>query len=529
MSEIIEIRNLRLDDYEQLKDSMLKAYSRMGSYWREEQINRLVEFFPAGQLVATINDQVVGCALSIIVDRSKFGDDHTFQQITGNYTFSTHDPGGTTLYGIEIFIAPEFRGRRLARRLYEKRKELCEQLNLKSITFGARLPGYHVHQEVMQPKEYIDKVKKRVIVDPSLNFQLANDFHPVRIMHDYLPGDKDSGNYAVLMEWDNLLYREAHAGIMTQKTMVRLGLVQWQMRLYAGMDDLFQQVEYFVDALAAYRADFALFPELFHGPLMAETNELPEIDAIKKLSRFSPEILARFTQLAIKYHINIITGSMPEVVDGKLMNVGYLCRRNGSVEKYEKIHVTPTEAKYWALHGGSKVQTFDTDCGPVGVLICYDSEFPELGRLLADQGMNILFVPFLTDTQTAYSRVRHCCQARAIENECYVAMAGSVGNLPRVKNMDIQYAQSAVLTPCDFAFPNTGVKSEATPNNEMILITDVDLTLLEKLHQHGSVRTLRDRRPDVYEVRRPPVPLAKPVAPEVMAAPPQPRPEVVFS
>ena len=94
--------------------------------------------------------------------------------------------------------------------------------------------------------------------------------------------------------------------------------------------------------------------------------------------------------------------------------------------------------------------------------------------------MNILFVPFLTDTQTAYSRVRHCAQARAIENECYVAIAGSVGNLPRVKNMDIQYAQSAVLTPCDFAFPNTGVKSEATPNTEMILVTDVDLSILDR-------------------------------------------------
>ena len=136
----------------------------------------------------------------------------------------------------------------------------------------------------------------------------------------------------------------------------------------------------------------------------------------------------------------------------------------------------------------------------MGVLICYDSEFPELARLLADQGMDILFVPFLTDTQTAYSRVRHCAQARAIENECYVAIAGSVGNLPRVKNMDIQYAQSAVLTPCDFAFPTTGVKSEATPNTEMILVTDVDLSILDKLRQQGSVQNLRSRRHDVYKL-----------------------------
>jgi predicted amidohydrolase len=128
-------------------------------------------------------------------------------------------------------------------------------------------------------------------------------------------------------------------------------------------------------------------------------------------------------------------------------------------------------------------------------------EFPELSRLLADHGMEILFVPFLTDTQNAYSRVRHCAQARAIENECFVAIAGSVGNLPNVSNMDIQFAQSMVFTPCDFPFPTTGIKGEATPNTEMVLIVDVDLSLLKDLHEYGSVRTLKDRRTDLYNLR----------------------------
>ena len=99
---------------------------------------------------------------------------------------------------------------------------------------------------------------------------------------------------------------------------------------------------------------------------------------------------------------------------------------------YEKLHVTPDEIKSWGLNGGKLLNTFDTDCAKIGVLICYDVEFPELSRLMADQGMQILFVPFLTDTQNAYSRVRVCAQARAIENECFVVIAGSVGNLPRV-------------------------------------------------------------------------------------------------
>lgn len=135
------------------------------------------------------------------------------------------------------------------------------------------------------------------------------------------------------------------------------------------------------------------------------------------------------------------------------------------------------------------------------VLICYDVEFPELSRIMADQGMQILFVPFLTDTQNAYSRVKVCAHARAIENECFVVIAGSVGNLPRVHNMDIQYAQSGVFTPCDFAFPTDGKRAEATPNTEMILVSDVDLDLLNELHTYGSVRNLKDRRNDLYEVK----------------------------
>lgn len=193
---------------------------------------------------------------------------------------------------------------------------------------------------------------------------------------------------------------------------------------------------------------------------------------------------------------------MPEMKNDLLYNVGYLCRRDGSIERYEKLHVTPDESKVWGMQGGSSLQTFDTDCGKIGILICYDSEFPELSRLLADEGMEILFVPFLTDTQNGYSRVRHCAQARAIENECYVAIAGSVGNLPKVHNMDIQYAQSAVFTPCDFSFPSNGIKAEATPNKEMILIADVDLDLLRELNQFGSVKNLRDRRKDLFELKR---------------------------
>ena len=501
--ENIELQYLSISDYQELKDAMIEAYSNMtNAYWKESHIKALIEKFPEGQVVIKVNNHLAGCALSIVVDYDKFEYKHTYKEITGNYSFNTHSATGDRLYGIDVFIKPEFRGLRLGRRLYDYRKELCERLNLKGIAFGGRIPNYHLHADELSPKEYIDKVKRKEIHDPVYNFQISNDFHATKILKGYLEGDTESSEYAVLLEWDNIYYEKPNKNASATKKIVRLGLVQWQMRPYSNLEELMQQVEYFVDAVSGYRSDFALFPEFFNAPLMAENNHLSEANAIRELATHTSKIVEKFAELAISYNINIISGSMPEIVNDRLYNVGYLCKRDGSVERYEKLHVTPDEAKVWGMEGGYKLNTFDTDCGKIGVLICYDSEFPELSRLLADDGMDILFVPFLTDTQNGYSRVRNCAQARAIENECYVAIAGSVGNLPKVHNMDIQFAQSMVFTPCDFSFPANGIKAEATPNTEMILIADVDLDLLRELNQLGSVRNLKDRRKDLFELRK---------------------------
>lgn len=499
----IELTYLSSADYPELKAAMISAYISMpNSYWQEVQISSLIQKFKEGQVVIKVNGELAGCALAIRVNHDDIEENHTYREITENYTFDSHLPDGDVLYGIDVFIKPEFRGLRLGRRLYDYRKELCEKLNLKGILFGGRLPNYHKYADTLSPKQYIEQVRLKEIKDPVLNFQISNDFRPARILRNYLEGDSASNEFAVLMEWKNIYYEKENQKASTKKKVVRIGLIQWQMRPYSSLTDLMQQVEYFIDTVSGYRSDFALFPEFFNAPLMAENNHMSEPDAIRELAKHTEEIVRRFSELSISYNINIISGSMPEIKDGKLFNVGYLCKRDGSVERYEKIHVTPDEAKVWGMQGGHELKVFDTDCGKIGILICYDSEFPELSRLLADDGMDILFVPFLTDTQNGYSRVRHCAQARAIENECYVAIAGSVGNLPNVHNMDIQFAQSMVFTPCDFSFPTNGIKAEATQNTEMILIADVDIDLLRELHQHGSVRNLKDRRKDLYRLEK---------------------------
>jgi predicted amidohydrolase len=496
----IELRKLTIEDYNDLRESMQQAYLDSGNgVWSRAKIQNLLNIFPEGQLCIAVDDKVVACSLSIIVDYDIFGDNHTYEKITGKYTFSTHTSLGNVLYGIEVFVHPEYRGLRLARRLYEARKELCELLNLESIIAGGRIPGYHEHADKLSPRTYIDKVRTKEIYDPTLSFQISNDFHVRKIMKDYLPGDIESKEYATLIEWNNIYYSDNVSPRSAQT--IRLGLVQWQMRLFPDVEAFYEQVKFFVDAVSGYKSDFIMFPEFFNTPLLEPYNHLPEKEAMEKLADQTEEIVKKLQEYAVSYNVNIISGSMPIKEDGKLYNATYLCHRNGLTEDYRKIHITPNEQKYYGMSGGDKIGVFDTDCGKIGILICYDVEFPELSRIYADQGMQILFVPFLTDTQNGYTRVRHCAQARAIENECYVAIAGCVGNLPKVNNMDIQFAQSAVFTPSDFAFPTNAVKAETTPNTEMMLVVDVDLHLLDELHHFGTVKILKDRRKDLYEVK----------------------------
>lgn len=156
--------------------------------------------FPEGQVVIKVNGDLAGCAFSILVDYDKFDDHHTYLEITGDYSFDTHTNEGDVQYGIDVFIKLEFRGLRLARRLYDYRKELAEKLNLRGIAFGGRIPNYHKYQNELSPKEYIEKVKRKEIHDPVFNFQISNDFHPVKILKGYLEGDTASGEFAVLLE-----------------------------------------------------------------------------------------------------------------------------------------------------------------------------------------------------------------------------------------------------------------------------------------------------------------------------------------
>lgn len=485
-------------------EMMNRAYRNMPTY-AEAMLRGQIATFPEGQFVAIRDGAMIGYSASFRIAESIALSEHSWNEITGGGYASRHDPEGDVLYGMEVAVDPNHRSMRIGRRLYNERKRLCERLGLKGIIFVGRLPGFQRHSKRLGSVEaYISEVRAGALKDPVLSFQLRNGFEFIRVMDNYLRSDERSLGYGALLYWRNprIPVQSTTTAPSRVKRRVRVAAVQYKQRKLLSFADFATSVEYFVDAVAEYGADFVLFPELFTLQLLSALDaNLPPHLALQAMTEFYSPFCELMSGLAVRYNVNIIGGShLLRRPNGSVRNVCCVFLRDGAIHEQEKIHPTPSESSWWKVTGGSRLSAIETDCGPIGILICYDCEFPELPRHLTDQGAKILFVPFCTDTREAYNRVRYCAQARAVENQVYLVMAGNVGNLPAVENMDIQYAQSCVLEPCDFGFARDGVAADTTANTEMVAIADLRLEDLQIARNAGTVRPLKDRRHDLYAV-----------------------------
>ncbi len=494
------VRQLTNDDYDALIEMQKKCFPGM-SAWGRDQIESQLRTFPEGQLCVEIEGKVVASASSLVLEFDPALEWHNWKAISDNGYIRNHNPKGDTLYGIEIMVDPDYRGMKLSRRLYDARKELCREKNLARIIIGGRIPGYGKHADKMKASEYVEKVMQKGLYDPVLTAQLANGFALQGLIADYFPSDDASRGYATFLEWNNLDYqRGAKRRYHHAVEPIRLCVVQYEMRAISGFEDFATQCEFFMDVASDYKCDFVMFPELFTTQLLSFLKpERPGL-AARSLSEFTPQYLDFFTEMAVKYDINVIGGSQFVVENETLYNVSFLFRRDGTLGKQYKLHITPSERRWWGVTPGNSVEVFDTDCGIISILICYDIEFPELVRVAAQKGAQIIFVPFNTDTRHGYLRIRHCALARCVENHLYVAVSGCTGNLPFVENADIHYAQSGIFTPADAEFSRDAVAAECTPNIETVVIHDVDLELLRHHRESGSVQNWNDRRRDLYKV-----------------------------
>nr|WP_320012520.1 carbon-nitrogen hydrolase family protein [uncultured Desulfobulbus sp.] len=505
------VRNAKPGDAAAISELTHRVYDTDMPNYTPEMILSHIRHFPEGQWVATVNEVIVGYTASFRISGKFALKPHTWEGITGGGSASHHDENGEWLYGMDVCVDPAYRGYKIGQRFYNQRKRFVQKNEIKGIVFGGRLPGLRRRiKEVGSAEKYVELARAGRIRDYVLNFQLRNGFEIIGLMPGYIEEDLDSMGYGTHLVWRNPLM--APDGSAKPKwagergrlpATVRVAAVQYEQRRVQSFEEFMGIVEYFVDVCAGYKADFVLFPEMFTLQLLStQEQSLNPADAIVEITGQTPEFVKNMRELALRYNINIIGGSHPtRKEDGRILNIAYVFLRDGQVHEQAKIHPTANEETWWNVEGGDKLQPIETDCGPIGVLICYDSEFPELARRLTDLGAMMLFVPFCTDERAGYQRVRYCCHARAVENQLYVVMAGNVGNLPRVKNMHIQYAQSCILTPCDFPFARDGIAADSNPNTETVLFADLNIANLQMARANGTVQNLKDRRHDLYTIK----------------------------
>lgn len=495
------IRTIERRDFAKIIELQSSCFPNM-SPWLPEQLESHVRIFPEGQICVELDGEIIGSCSSLIVNFDDYFEQHTYTEITDKGYIRNHNPRGRNLYGMEVMVHPDYRRMKIGRRLYEARKRLAEHLNLKSIIVGGRIPGYHHYSDRMTPKEYAEEVLQQNIYDPVLTFQMMNGFTLKRIITGYLSDDADSKNYAALLEWNNIEYKPSIDKLHYKMSFpVRICVVQYMMKKIDSFEEFATQCEHYVDVASDYKSDFAVFPENFTMQLLSFLEERSPSLAIRKLSTFTSQYMELFSDLAVKYNVNIIGGSHFIESGNRMYNVAHLFRRDGTIEQQYKLHISPNERKWWGINGGSEIGVFDTDCGKVSIQLSGDIEYPELSRIMAEQGARIIFVPFCTEDRQTFLKVKYCAQARAIENQAFVVTAGTVGNLTHVDNVDIQYAQSGIYAPADFSFPRDGIAGECSENTETVIMAEVDMEVLERYRKSQDTLSFQDRRTDLYSLK----------------------------
>lgn len=278
----------------------------------------------------------------------------------------------------------------------------------------------------------------------------------------------------------------------------RVSAVQYHLHTISSFDDFAAQCEHYIKTAQEFGSDFILFPEFFTTQLLSIGNESGKPLSINELPKFTEKYLELFKNFASDTGMHIIGGTHVLERQGKLYNVAHLFYPDGRVEEQAKLHITPTEVEEWNMSPGSGLRVFDTVKGRIAMLTCYDIEFPEIVRMAKAKGADVIFCPSCTDDRHGFHRVRYTSHARAIENQIYVVLTGTVGSLPTVDFMRGNFGQAVVITPNDVPFPPQGIMVQGEINDDMIVTADLDLDLLYEVREKGSVTTWRDRRIDLY-------------------------------
>lgn len=279
---------------------------------------------------------------------------------------------------------------------------------------------------------------------------------------------------------------------------------QYPIDAIGDWDDYARKLGYWIDEAARGGADLAMFPEYAAMELAAaDVGTRGDLSgSLRYVASLTPRVDELHADLSRKTGLYILAASTPvQCDDGRIVNRSRLFSPSGRIGWQDKCMMTRFERETWGVSGGEELTLFETGLGRIGVLICYDAEFPELARRLCEAGADILLVPSCTDTLQGYWRVRLACQARALENQLHVVQSVTVGHAPWSPAVDINRGAASIFAPPDGELPDDGVCAIGTLDDPNWVFGRIDIRLTDRLRREGAVLNLRDQRE--LETRRP--------------------------
>jgi predicted amidohydrolase len=277
-------------------------------------------------------------------------------------------------------------------------------------------------------------------------------------------------------------------------TPLRLGLLAWPVEPTSGLDAYAAKLDRWV-AEAAPHADLLVMPEYACVELGTALSGATTADAAAELRAMveaAPSVLAAMRAAARRHRRWLLPGSLPMAVEGQVVNRAPLIAPDGRLAFQDKRAMTRFETERWGIAGGQGPAVFDTPWGRLGVSVCYDAEFPKHVRTQVEAGAWLVLVPACTDTMRGFNRVRFAAQARALENQCFVAVAPTVGTAPWSAALDENRGFAAVFGPVDRGFPEDGVLARGALDTPGWVYASLDPARIEAVRRDGAVLNHRD-------------------------------------
>jgi predicted amidohydrolase len=276
----------------------------------------------------------------------------------------------------------------------------------------------------------------------------------------------------------------------------KIAVSQYDVGFFNEWSDFETKLNQWVTTAAQNDAKLLVFPEYGSMELASLFGEAVYRDLNEQLHAMQTvysDYQALYTRLAQQFDVMILASSFPVLqADGTFRNRANLYDANGLVGFQDKLIMTRFENEQWLIHGTDEIKVINTSLGRIAINICYDSEFPLIANSQVAAGADLILVPSCTDTEAGFHRVRIGCQARALENQCYVVQSPTFGIAEWSEAVDVNTGRASVYTPVDYGFPDNGILVEGSTDSAEWVYADIDLAEIARVREEGQVFNYRD-------------------------------------